>query len=231
MTAVCPFGTVPTGGGGRLNSSSTARGYVALDRLEPTNTGFIAGMREAVPYAGNWTVTAEAVCAPEPLGRVVVSATGALGQLGVTVGCGFKSVIGMGGRVNNGFGDVLLDQITPTSDLKFVTVRAAVVPGGNATNSTVTAFAVCAYPPAGLELVGASAVAASDSSSAKTAAKDCPAGKALYSAAVATFNGAGQVFLSSVQVKPTDRVTAQADEITTGYAGNWNLTAFGICAS
>jgi hypothetical protein len=64
-----------------------------------------------------------------------------------------------------------------------------------------------------------------------TAVKSCPAGKALYGAGVGVNAGNGSVLLSGVNIAPSDTFRTWANEITGGYGGNWNITAYGICGS
>jgi hypothetical protein len=232
IKADCPAGKVVTGGGGYLTTSPDVEGHVALDRLEPAadGSGFTATMREVVDTPDPWRLTALAVCVPAPAGRQVVSATG-LNQddLVTTPSCGTKSVIGMGGRINGGSGEVVLDDIQPSFDLKTVTVRGFPVPGGSDNSWTITAYAVCANTPPGLERVAFNTP--SSSASEQTAVQGCPAGKALYGAGAAIGNGNGSVLLTGVNIAPQDTARAWAHEIVGGYGNNWTITAYGICGS
>lgn len=233
IKATCPAGKVVTGGGGYLTTSAAAEGHVGLYRLEPAadGSGFTAGMQEVNAYAGNWLLTALAVCAPAPAGYQVVSSVGANQEQYVTTpSCGTgRSVIGMGGRVNSGTGQVVLEDVTPSFDLKTVTVRGVEIPGSTDNSWTVTAYAVCANTPAGLERI--SLVLPSGSPAEITGVKSCPAGKALYGAGAAMNAGNGNVLLTGVNIAPSDTARAWAHEITAGYANNWNLTVYGICGS
>ncbi|HEY0698755.1 MAG TPA: hypothetical protein VGD43_13210 [Micromonospora sp.] len=229
----CPAGKVVTGGGAYLTLSTAAQGHVGLDRHEPraNGRGFTAGMREAgaADYTDDWQMTTLAVCAPQPTGYQVVATTGAAGTEYVTASCGTKSVIGVGARVNSGFGNVLLDQVVPSADLKSVTARAVVVQGGAAAGWSLTTFAVCASAPAGLERISLAPAYASDSH--QLTITSCPDGKALYSAGADIGAGNGQVLLSGVNMTAGDTVRVWADEDADGTAGTWNLVAYGICGS
>ncbi|WP_229406805.1 hypothetical protein [Micromonospora sp. NBRC 110038] len=231
--AACPTGKVVTGGGGFLTAGSSAEGHVGLDRLEPlaNGTGFYATMREAGPanFAGNWALQGLAQCVTPPAGYQVVAATGAVGTEYVTASCGTKKVIGMGGRINSGLGDVMLDQVVPSSDLTSVTVRAVAVQDTSPAGWSATAIAVCANAPAGLERIVLTGSGASDSSSSHL--KVCPAGKALYSAGADINAGNGQVLLTGINIVPGTTVRVRADEDADGFAGSWSLNAYGICGS
>lgn len=229
LTVNCPPGTVVTGGGGYLTAPAAPhQGHVALDRLEPLDngSGFTAAMRVVDAHPLAWRLSTDALCVPQPLGWDVVSTTGPLHTQVVTQGCGSKSVMGVGGRINNGNGDVVLDYVVPSADLKTVTVRGTRVAGKNPLNWSVTAFAVCAYdddlqrvsfatPPASNPHVGLN--------------RSCPDGTGLYSVGAAVTPGSGEVFLSVVHAVSTDNFSAAADEDATGYLPNWTLTGYGIC--
>ncbi|MEV5823089.1 hypothetical protein AB0L22_28425 [Micromonospora haikouensis] len=231
--ASCPVGKVVTGGGGYLPAGSSAAGRVGLDRLEPlaNGTGFIATMREVGPvnFAGDWGLQTLAQCATAPAGYQVVAATGAAGTEYVTASCGTKKVIGMGGRVNSGLGDVVLDQVVPSFDLTSVTVRAVAVQDTSPAGWSATAIAVCATAPAGLERIVVTGTGASNPSDSTL--KSCPAGKGLYSAGADINAGNGQVLLSAVNITGGTTVRVGAHEDADGFAGSWSLNAYGICGS
>lgn len=231
-TALCPVGKVVTGGGGFLNTA-LAEGRVALDRLEPlaNGSGFVATMREAgaVNHPGDWRLSALAMCATQPSGYQVVAVTGAVGTEFVTADCGTKSLIGSGGRVNGGLGDVVLDQVVPSFDLKSVTVRAVRVQGSSLGGWSVTSFAVCADTPAGLERISHSSTNTSDQQ--HNGIMSCPVGKSLFSAGADINAGNGQVLLTGVNITSETTVRAWANEDADGYSGNWSFNAYGICGS
>lgn len=226
VTATCPAGTVVTGGGGYVTNPGEAHwGLVGIDRLEPLNngTGFVAGMREALPDPASWKLSAVAMCATAPAGYDVVSATGAANATTVSVSCGTKSVIGVGGKINGGNGDVVLDQVQPSADLKTVTARGVPVAGGGVLPPwTVTTYAVCANVT-GLSLVSIADPASGDGH--KQLLKSCPVGVGLYSAGFTISSGAGAVFLSGLNPFNTQSFSVWAD----GTDPSWGLTGYGIC--
>jgi hypothetical protein len=231
--ASCPAGKVVTGGGGFLPAGSSAAGRVGLDRLEPlaNGTGFLATMREVGPvnFAGEWGLQTLAQCATTPAGYQVVATTGAVGTEFVTASCGTKKVIGMGGRINSGLGDVVLDQVVPSFDLTSVTVRAVTVQGTSPAGWSATSIAVCANAPAGLERIVRTAASSSDSSD--SGFETCPAGKGLYSAGADINAGNGQVLLTGINITGGNTVRVRADEDADGFAGSWSLIGYGICGS
>ncbi|MCX4388011.1 hypothetical protein OG777_13845 [Micromonospora peucetia] len=231
--APCPAGKVVTGGGGFLTAGSSAQGRVGLDRLEPlaNGSGFFTTMREVGPtnFTGDWGLQAIGQCATPPAGYQVVATTGAAGTEFVTASCGTKKVIGMGGRINGGQGDVVLDQVVPSFDLTSVTVRAVAVQGTAPTGWSATSFAVCATAPAGLERIVVTGTSASDPAS--THLKTCPAGKALYSIGADINAGNGQVLLSALNITAGTTLRVRADEDADGFAGTWSLSGYGVCGS
>lgn len=228
LTATCPAGTVVTGGGGYLTSPAGAhQGHVSLVRLEPLNSGagFVAGMNEVGVHLPNWQLSTDAICMPEPAGWDVISSTAPQNTQVSTVSCDTKNVIGVGGRINNGGGNVVLDYVVPSVNLKTVTVRGTVV-SGNPTGWSVTAFAVCANTSAPDRV----SFAAPTSSSPHVGLNwSCPAGDELYSAGAMVSPGSGEVFLSLVRTVTTTSFAVAADEDASGYGLNWTLVGYGIC--
>jgi hypothetical protein len=185
-------------------------------------------MREVTDHDEDWQLSTDALCATQPLGWDVVSATGPVETQVVHVGCGTKSVIGVGGRINSGGGDVILDYVVPSADLKTVTVRGTRVAGTNTFGWSVTAFAVCAYVD-GLQRL--TPFVTSSSTAHKSLTASCPAGTGLYSVGASISPGSGQAFLSLVHAINVDSLSVAADEDADGYPLNWTLFGYGICGS
>jgi hypothetical protein len=235
----CPAGTVVTGGGGYLTANPAANGWVALDRLEPRadGTGYVATMREVDNYAGNWSLTGKALCADPIPGWQRVSATSAVAGASATVttlACASgKSVIGTGARVNSGLGEVVLDDVIPSANLKTVTAKAYRIPGSDNDTWTLTAYAICANTPAGLELVSWD-TGPNTSTANQSVNWNCPDAivpKGVYSGGFEIDNGLGNVLPRVFNVIDTDTMSAGASEHHNGYAGNWGLTVYLICGS
>jgi hypothetical protein len=73
----------------------------------------------------------------------------------------------------------------------------------------------------------------SNSSTSKTVAARCPAGKRVLGGGGTVTGGGGQVILQQLQPMQTatdDRFVVNAREDRTGYASNWRLTAYALCA-
>ena len=100
-----------------------------------------------------WAVTAASSASAAVVGIERVGAASASNSQNkaVTVSCpAGKKVLSAGADVNPGNGDVLIDDVRPNADLQSVTVNALEDETGNATNWSVTAYAVCALPVQGL---------------------------------------------------------------------------------
>jgi hypothetical protein len=140
-----------------------------------------------------------------------------------------KSVVGVAGEVVNGLGQVLLDDMRPSADLTTVTVNGLEDETGTSLSWGLTARAICATPPPGLQRVAASS--ALDSFGLKDATADCPAGKNVLSVGydINTFNG--EVLLNSLRPNTLlTQATASGIEDVTGNPFNWSVTAYAICA-
>lgn len=239
LTVACPAGKSATGGGGYLNANVAARGFVGLDRLEPlaNGSGFVATMRETDTYAGTWSMTAKAICVNTPAGwqrNSTTTAASSFSATATTPACPTgKSVIGTGARVNSGLGEVILDDLVPSADLKTVTARAYRVPGSAHDGWTLTAYAICANTPAGLERVSwdTGAFSSTAHQSVNWNCPDAVTPKGVYSGGYEIFGGNGNVMPSGLNPISTDQVSSWGDEFHLGYAGSWNHTVYLICGS
>jgi hypothetical protein len=146
--ATCPAGTEAIGGGGSVGGS----GEVLMDTYRPISflngvTGFrVTGVEDQDGYAGNWAVTAYAICVVIPDGYEHVSALGAFNSSNktTTVSCpAGKIVASAGGRIESGAGQVLLDDVRPNAALSSVTVQGVEDQDGTAGGWSLDAYAVC----------------------------------------------------------------------------------------
>ncbi|GHJ43354.1 hypothetical protein Cs7R123_06960 [Catellatospora sp. TT07R-123] len=230
--AECPGGTAVVGGGVYLTAPGSPLGYAGIVRMQPIGESqFWVATQEAAAYGPNWQHTAIAICVPKPAGWEIVSSVGGNQvQYVTTPSCGpGRSVVGAGGRINEGVPDVVLEDVVPSADLKTVTVRGVEIPGSTDDDWSVTAYAVCADTPAGLQRVPFPTSSSSDSH--QSVSGSCPAGKALYGTGVEVNAGNGHVLLSGLNAITADKMSAWADEIVGGYSGSWSITAYGICGS
>jgi hypothetical protein len=239
-TATCPAGTVVYGGGGHLFNVPDGD-QVRLSGLRPLvtllgMTGFRASATEDDSgYNKAWSVTAYAICGPALAGWQVVWATSASAsnQWGsATAHCpAGKKALSAGAEVSNGGRDVVLQLIVPDVSLGWVVGAAYEDETGYAGNWQVTAYAVCANPPFGLQRVQGTPI----SQGVPVAAASCPAGFELTGLGGYAAGGApsfGQVYLSSlypVDAAPWQAVGIGVDD-ETGFGDDWNVVSFAICA-
>jgi hypothetical protein len=100
-------------------------------------------------FDGSWSLTAYAICANPPPGLALVSASSAPSSSfkGATATCpSSKNLLGTGGLVLGGEGQIVIDDLRPTKTLKSVTVFGVEDQSGYASNWTANAYAICANP-------------------------------------------------------------------------------------
>lgn len=148
-TARCPVGTQLTGASGLLTG---AVGNVVMDDLRPNGNppnGVTVTGDEIDPEL-SWSATAIALCAnPLPgLERVTATSPSNSSNKSVTATCpAGKKLVGLGGEISGGLGEVVIDDYTPSELLTRATVtgsEAIDLDGAYAGNWTVTAYAICA---------------------------------------------------------------------------------------
>jgi hypothetical protein len=140
-----------------------------------------------------------------------------------------KVVTGAGGDVSTGNGEVVFDDLTPSADLKSVTVKGVEDQNGLAGNWAAAVQPICAYPLGGMQRVAATSPL---DSSNKSVTVTCPAGKKVVGMGSDINAGNGQVGVDDFRPS-TDltSVTVQALEDQDGQAGPWNVTVYAICAN
>jgi hypothetical protein len=151
VTVRCPAGQVTTGAGG--SATGLNGGQLVVDDAYPSAdlTKVTVDTFEAQSgVTDNWWAIAYARCGdPLPgLERVsAVSATDSAVSKSVTATCpAGKKVVGTGHEINNGKGQVVLDDVVPSQDLTSVRVEAFEDQDGTTNPWSVTAHAVCATP-------------------------------------------------------------------------------------
>ncbi len=140
-----------------------------------------------------------------------------------------KRVLSASADVNPGNGDVLIDDVRPSADLQSVTANAMEDETGTAADWTVSALAICAYPPPGLERVSATSPLNSQN---KSVAATCPSGKRLLGMGADLNTFVGQVLLDDLRPDAgLTSVTVNALEDETGNSTNWSVTAYAVCSA
>ncbi|MEW2142464.1 hypothetical protein AB0869_06560 [Micromonospora vinacea] len=243
VTATCPVGKVLTGTGYELNGVT---GEGVVDDLRPNGgvatapTAVTVGAYETEAFAGNWSVTAYAICAnPLPgLVRVAtVSVSNSADYRSVTATCPVGKVLtGTGYELNGVTGEGVVDDFRPNGGV--ATAPTAVTVGAyesdaTAVNWSATAYAICANPLAGL--VRASAVGASTSLDFRSVTATCPVGKVLTGAGYELNGVTGEGIVDDFRpnggpaTAPTSAASGAYEE--DAFAGNWSDTAYAICAT
>jgi hypothetical protein len=231
----CPIGLVALGGGAFLIGDTAG---VHLDLLRPAAAGAVFEAAASVTGRrprGEWGLVVYGICAPRPAGLVYLdpvpsdSYDSPLRTALATCPAG-KRVIGFGGRAAVEPGrNVALTVLMPSVDLTRVVVQSWAGEGGEPSDWTAEAYAVCADPVPGAEVVRTTA--GPDASDAKVATSTCPAGKHLHAIGAGVFNAAGQAWYAGIYPS-ADLATGTAlpVEDPTGWAYPWFVTSAGICA-
>ncbi|WP_431928312.1 hypothetical protein [Micromonospora wenchangensis] len=235
QSAVCPAGTAVIGGGGAITGSGL--GQVGMDIVQPLADArlySVTGREDPDGVAGNWAVTATALCAPPPAGLEVVTGHSAINSVNpkfLEVFCpAGKRAIGGGGAalaLGSGASDVLLEDLRVNQS----SVTVAGVEAGNAFagNWSVDVSVVCVDPLAGDQRVLVDSVASSTATRSATAT--CPAGKRVHGVGGEIVGGEGQVRLTGMRPTSSTTVTVSAAEDGDGFSGTWKVRAYAVCAN
>ncbi|HET9518560.1 MAG TPA: hypothetical protein VFO77_12630 [Actinoplanes sp.] len=243
VTATCPAGKNLIGTGYQING---ATGEAVVDNLLPNGsattapTAVTVAAYEADSFAGNWSVTVYATCADPIAGLVRVSASSASNSndfRSATATCPTgKTMVGTGYQINGATGEATVDELRPNGSTTSAptSVTVGVYEGDSfAGNWSVSAFAICADPLSGL--VRVSTTGASNSNDFHSATATCPAGKRLTGTGFGTLGATGDAVADDL--RPNGGTTSAPTAVTVGsyegdaIAGNWRVTAYGICAN
>ena len=234
-TATCVGGRQLVGTGGGVFTAADV-GAVVLRAVRPDATLTsvrVEGQEDEGGFAGNWIAVAHGVCAVPPPGLERRSATSAKdsanGKTATATCPAGKRVIGTGGQVTGGGGQVGLDDVRPNPGLTSVIVQGLEDADGTAANWSVTAFAICAKAVAGLQRVAVATP--SDSQPGKTLTAACPPGRHVLGAGADVAGGTGRALLSFNIPDELSEQTSQAAESEAGTTSNWQLRAYAICAA
>jgi hypothetical protein len=143
------------------------------------------------------------------------------------------NVVGGGGTVVNGRGQVVIQQLEPrrtASDDRFV-VAAREDRTGYASSWRLTAYALCADPLPGQQITSNTLPASSDSLQSQLAF--CPSGQTQIGYGGRIDNGAGQVHVTELFDffgPPVGVTFLRAREGAGGYGGSWAVRPFAVCA-
>jgi hypothetical protein len=143
-----------------------------------------------------------------------------------------KRVVGGGGTVVNGAGQVVIQRLEPrrtATDDRFI-VAAREDQTGFAGSWRLTAQALCADPLPGQQITSNTLPASSDAVQSQLAF--CPSGQAQIGFGGRVDNGLGQVHLTELFDffgPPVGVTFLRAREDADGYAGSWAVTPFAVC--
>ncbi|MFC4121926.1 hypothetical protein [Nonomuraea zeae] len=243
--ATCPHGKRVVGGGAAIEGGSSgqapdARAHVVLTRLQPVparhhggRSSFEAAAHEdGDGFPGAWRLRVYAVCTG-PLPGLTYRQAAAPPASAITaaemVSCpAGKVVLGGGGRIDGGGGQVALTEHGLQTDNAFATAYED--ENGFAGRWKLTAYAVCADPPPGhdVQIAGRPQMSSASSKTAVVACQD-PAQRVL-GAGIGNGGKENQV-LPTALVPHADQkgATGTATEDRTGFAGAWDLDMFLVC--
>jgi hypothetical protein len=239
-TVSCPTGFAASkviGAGGQVlygpNASPGTRNLTAIIPTPSLNA--VTAVGTAIGNAGGlWAVRPVAVCANPPPGLELVSAQTALDSSYAkysTATCpAGKKVLGTGAQINSGNpNEVTVGSISPAANLGGVSAEAVEIGAGTNATWSLKVYAICATAPPGQQLVTADTP--NDSSSPKSQAATCPAGKLVSGAgAKITSNTLNAITLTGmVPAVDLSGVSVNTSEIGAGTNDNWSLTAYAIC--
>lgn len=226
----CPFilatGGVVEDGGQEVGLTNIA---VSADRKKVV----VGAQEDDTGFAGVWRAGATVTCkAKPPPGTKLLAGAAAEGSpkgrsIALPCPAGTRATAVSGG-VLNGKGNVFLDDLRIAEDLSSVLVTAIEDQNGYAGDWQVGARATCVSPLPGMHRVAVSS--STDSRRTKTATASCPFPARPYGAGGEIVGGAGEVRMLGVGARPGWMSEIVATEDEDGYAGNWSVTAYVVCA-
>ena len=260
-TAQCAAGKRVVGIGGQVYSYNYPNrepySETALDMFFPNQPiGGGEDLTEVTAHADedangtplNWKVTAQAICA-NPLPGLELVDTFVFNDSPAPYKKAYadcppgKRIVGAAAVVVGGGGRVVLEDVTPNEQLTEVSVTAWEAQGGTDLLWGVTAKAICAEPPPGLERVESYPQADHSWTMRFTTAK-CPPGKVILGVGGDISHGsgqggdvtggAGQVLIRQLlvlRIAGTDSTFFTAYEDEDGTWRAWRPGAYAICAT
>lgn len=237
ITAVCPPNTLLIGAGWGQRYGSH---YAVIDEARPESDRVtVRGAKTPVGPPTSWSLVARAICASGISNVQIVHQDSVINNLGTpktaVATCPFGTrVVGTAFEALGPEGEVMVTKIDPTDYA--VSVKAYPDDTGIAGSWGVTAWAVCASAPAGLEIVSRTLTPANPSGwNYMDVHTVCPRPKVAIGAG-AYFNdvAAGNVMLFNLnrfQYQGDEMASSQATEDHDGTPAAWNLTTKAICAN
>ena len=220
-TATCPPGKQVIGGGANVESPGSR---VVLQGVRPLGTSVVArAQSDGAPVA--WGVTAYAMCADPPPGLQIVtttSPTNASSKTAAAICPGSKRLLGSGGEINGGQGQVALSEIHPFTNQVNATGENI---GAFNQHWSVTSYAICADPLAGHQIIRW--FSQSNSVPTKGSQATCPTGKRLLGTGFVIVGGAGEI--GAVQLFPLPHAASATATEHRSVESSWRVDAFAVC--
>jgi hypothetical protein len=225
----CPNNKTVVGTGWSTNPAS---GQLRLQFLIPNEHSVIAQVHEDYTYYSSpWSLTVYAMCADRPSGWYLTNhraSTHSDSYHTARATCSGGTVpLGVGVEQSTGQGQIVVTDINP--DFTGVSVAAYEYEDGTNTDWWIRAYAICADPPTGWQLLSSSNQTSYPRTSEFTT---CSAGRTALSAGV-DLNGAhGEVALTALRpgsYQDDQFGLADANEDETGTPDDWTLTGDVIC--
>jgi hypothetical protein len=230
IEATCPPGTRVTGGSGRVTGITD---HVVLTRMQPRHTNnpavpdsyIVTAIEDETAPAGQWAVTAFALCADPLPGQTIVisrSPTDSGNSEREIVDCPTgRRAIGSGVRVNGGAGQVHITEMTMGGFANgrtstFATAREN--HDGFGGDWSLDAFAVCANIDPDRHVYLSSFAPGADSADRKVADVTCPPGMRVTGGGAEINESSSRVVMERIQPEflvggfPGDEYTAVARE-------------------
>jgi hypothetical protein len=242
VRVTCPAGTSAIGGSAVVGGTTAVR--VNTEVPDPTSYTVLARERRGGTLQ-SWSVVVTAQCArtsslPGLEYRRATTTFDSASRHSASAVCSpGKKLIGLGGLIDsNGPGQdkLVLAAVRPSGNLTSVVASGVEDEDGYTGNWRSTAVAVCTTPVPGLHL--ATGTTTVDSTGFKRAVAVCASGTNIHSGGFDIGSAVGQANLTAsfldidVNNDPTRHgFEAQAREDRTGYAGNWRLATYAICAN
>jgi hypothetical protein len=191
---------------------------------------YVAAAVDEDGTSNTWSLHASAICAAPLPGLEIVPATSTPASdpanPSISARCtGARKLLGAGYKINDGFGQVGIDDFRVFSGSVAAVAREDDT--GFATSWSVTAYAICADPLPGLQIV--ERIGAFQSDYVNTVNARCPDGQKITGGGGMIEGGLGQVILEDL-TNESDRYTVTAFEDDNGWSSTWRVYAYAICA-
>jgi hypothetical protein len=229
VTVTCPAGKRVIGTGFSIDGSAD---HVVLDDLIPNTTSVTVGAGEDLAGSDDpWSVTAQAVCANWWSGLEIVSATSSYRSGDINdaeVSCpNDKRVVGTGVALRNGWGEIAVRDLAVRKNMTGVYARATRGRGPYEARWSVTAYAICTFPPGRTDYDWTDS--AIDSVSPKDMIAACPSGSIVLGQGWATYFDVVVLRRALIRDGSVPGTYLTAGEEPPGWDNRWVFSSQPIC--